>query len=98
MRRAAKVDDNHREIVRALRDCGATVQDLSPVGAGCPDILVGWQGRNHLIEIKDGAKVGELTGGEVILNPKQEKAVAKESPYFRALLKKFKADAKKRKK
>ena len=53
---------------------------------------------NPIDMIKDGAKVGELTGGEVILNPKQEKAVAKESPYFRALLKKFKADAKKRKK
>ena len=54
--------------------------------------------RNPIDMVKDGAKVGELTGGEVILNPDQEKAVAKESPYFRALLKKFKEDAKKRKK
>lgn len=54
--------------------------------------------RNPIDMVKDGSKVGELTGGEVILNPDQEKAVAKESPYFRALLKKFKEDAKKRKK
>lgn len=53
---------------------------------------------NPIDMIADGKKVGELTGGEVVLNPDQEKAVAKESPYFRALLKKFKADAKKRKK
>lgn len=53
---------------------------------------------NPIDMIADGEKVGELTGGEVVLNPDQEKAVAKESPYFRALLKKFKADAKKRKK
>lgn len=53
---------------------------------------------NPIHMVKDGAKVGELTGGEVVLNPKQEKKVAAESPYFRALLKKFKEDAKKRKK
>jgi hypothetical protein len=53
---------------------------------------------NPIHMMKDGAKVGELTGGEVVLNPKQEKKVAAESPYFRALLKKFKEDAKKRKK
>ena len=52
--------------------------------------------RNPIDMVQKGAKVGELTGGEVILNPKQEKKVATESPYFRQLLKKFKADAAKR--
>ena len=52
--------------------------------------------RNPIDMVQKGAKVGELTGGEVILNPKQEKKVAMESPYFRQLLKKFKADAAKR--
>ena len=56
MRRAAKVDANQPEIVAALRAVGATVQPLHAVGKGCPDILVGLQGRNWLIEIKDGAK------------------------------------------
>jgi hypothetical protein len=48
---------------------------------------------NHKINpidiIQEGKKVGEMTGGEVILNPKQQKAVASQSPYFKSLLKKF---------
>ena len=53
MRRAAKVDRNQREIVAALRGVGATVQPLHAVGQGCPDLLVGFRGRNILIEVKD---------------------------------------------
>lgn len=53
MRRAAKVDRNQSEIVAALRSMGATVQPLHAVGQGCPDLLVGWRGRNALIEVKD---------------------------------------------
>lgn len=52
MRRAAKVDANHSAIVAALRSIGASVQDLASVGQGCPDILVGFRGRNYLMEIK----------------------------------------------
>jgi hypothetical protein len=52
MRRAAKVDANHRIIIDTLRQVGATVQDLAKVGQGCPDILVGYRGRNYLMEIK----------------------------------------------
>jgi hypothetical protein len=37
---------------------------------------------------KQGNVVGEATGGEYILNPKQAKAISKESKYFRNLLKK----------
>jgi hypothetical protein len=61
VRRAAKVDANQAEIVKALRDAGCGVLDLSGVGDGCPDLLV------HpptfpacrigvLLEVKDGAK------------------------------------------
>ena len=53
MRRAAKVDRNQSEIVHALRTAGATVQPLHTVGAGCPDLLVGFRGANFLIEVKD---------------------------------------------
>ena len=53
-RRAAKVDVNQQEIVRSLRQCGATVQHLHTLGAGCPDILVGMRGVNYLIELKVG--------------------------------------------
>ena len=56
MRKAAKIDDNQAEIVAALRGVHATVQILSSVGKGCPDILVGFRGQNYLMEIKDGTK------------------------------------------
>lgn len=52
MRRACKVDANQAEIVQALRDAGATVKDLSKVGQGCPDLLVGYNTVNYLIEVK----------------------------------------------
>lgn len=56
MRRAAKVDANQAEIVKALRQVGASVQSLASTGKGCPDLLVGIRGLNFLIEVKDGAK------------------------------------------
>lgn len=55
-RRAARIDANQPQIVKALRQVGATVQHMHMVGAGCPDILVGFQGQNFAMEIKDGAK------------------------------------------
>jgi alanine dehydrogenase len=54
VRRQGKRDGNHAEIVKGLRDAGATVQDLGAVGKGCPDILVGFRGQSYVIEIKDG--------------------------------------------
>lgn len=54
MRRAAKVDGNHAEIVKALRDHGCKVVDLAGVGKGVPDILVwipAWS-RWVMLEIK----------------------------------------------
>ena len=56
MRRAARVDANHASIVAALRQIGASVLDASAVGQGAPDLIVGYRGRNWLIECKDGAK------------------------------------------
>lgn len=68
MRRAAKVDSNQRPIVRRLReifgeDC---VLDLSGVGKGCPDILVGVRGVNLLMEIKTDR--GTLTTDQKIFH------------------------------
>lgn len=52
MRRASRVDGNHEEIVKALRKIGArTIYLREPV-----DLLVGFRGRNILLELKDGAK------------------------------------------
>lgn len=56
MRRAAKVDATQAAIVKALRKVGAFVQPLHQVGAGCPDLLVGYRQRWFLIECKSGKK------------------------------------------
>ena len=56
MRRAAKVDSNQTEIVEAFRKHGATVKPVHAI-KGFVDIVVGYRGRNLLVEIKDGAKV-----------------------------------------
>lgn len=57
VRRAAKVDDNHREVKKALLSVpGVTVADTAGAGNGFPDLVVGFRGRNYLIEIKDGDK------------------------------------------
>lgn len=64
-----RVDVNQVAIVSALRQVGATVQVLSAVGKGCPDIAVGFRGTNYFFEIKDGEKVRSkraLTGDERI--------------------------------
>ena len=52
MRRAAKTDTNHAEIVEALREIGANVFDTHDVGSGFPDIIIGYRGVNFLAEIK----------------------------------------------
>jgi hypothetical protein len=44
---------------------------------------------NPIDIVQKGKKVGEMTGGEVILNPSQAAKLSKESTYFRKLLNKF---------
>ena len=56
MRRAAKVDANHSEIIGTLRAAGISVFDASAIGRGFPDIIGSYGGRCFLVEIKDGAK------------------------------------------
>ena len=56
MRTVARVDANQPDIVRALRQIGATVQHLYVIGDGCPDLLVGFRGVNYVLEVKDGDK------------------------------------------
>lgn len=50
---ACRVDANHAEISRALKDAGASVLDCSKVGQGCPDLIVGKNGKTALMEIKN---------------------------------------------
>lgn len=51
-----KVDINQPEIVKQLRDLGYSVLLLNKVKQGCPDILVGKNGKNILVEIKQSGK------------------------------------------
>lgn len=69
MRRAAKVDACHGEVVAALRKAGAHVTDLSAVGDGVADILVSYRGRWFPIELKDGT----LPPSKRLLTPAQKR-------------------------
>jgi len=52
VRRAAKIDVNHGEIVSALRGCGVFVRSTAGVGDGFPDIIFAFHGGTYLAEIK----------------------------------------------
>ncbi len=68
-----KTDSNQKRIVAALRKMGCSVAVLSDVGKGFPDILVGINGKNILMEIKDGEKPPsqrKLTPGEIAFHDK----------------------------
>lgn len=60
MRKFARKDRNHVEILDAFRDMGCAVLDLSHEGNGVPDALVAVRYRGGytytLVEIKDGTK------------------------------------------
>ena len=67
MRRRKRSDKNQKKIVEHLRQIGASVQDLSDVGGGVPDILVGFKGKNYLLEIKNPeSKSYGLTENQVL--------------------------------
>lgn len=57
MRTKAKKDDNQDEIVEALRAAGASVAITSAQHKGFPDLVVGYDGKTYLMEVKDGSKV-----------------------------------------
>lgn len=52
---------------------------------------------NPIDIVQNGIKVGEATGNEYILNPKQAAAIANESSYAKKLFKRFEKNAKKKK-
>ena len=57
MRKAARIDRNQPEIVDALRKRGASVALLHTAHDGIPDLLVGYKGKNFLLEVKDGQNI-----------------------------------------
>ncbi len=75
---AARTDSNQNDIVTALRDLGATVNITSSLGDGFPDLVVSFQNRWFLIEIKDGSKTPSrqnLTSDEAAFHAKQRAPV-----------------------
>ena len=46
-------DGNHAEIVDALRRVGCVVMDISDLGRGLPDLVVGYRGEVIAIEVKN---------------------------------------------
>ena len=56
MRRDARTDANHAEVVKAFRSMGCLVLSLAPIGRDVPDLLVKCNGRLCLVEVKDGKK------------------------------------------
>jgi hypothetical protein len=66
MRRAARIDDNQKEIVKAFRKAGAYVLLVHQL-KNCCDCIIVYKGKTIAIEIKDGKKppsARKLTGGE----------------------------------
>ena len=53
MKYGVKKDANHHEVVNALQKAGAYVLDMSHVGRGFPDLIVGFQKKTILMEIKN---------------------------------------------
>ena len=67
-----KTDNNHKQIMAAFRSLGCSVHDTSRLGGGFPDLVVGINGVNILVEVKDGS-----------LPPSGRKLTEKEDEFFR---------------
>jgi len=65
--RAKRVDCNQKDIVHALKMLGASIVDLSGVGKGCPDLLVGFNNITYLIEVKKDNKA-KFTAAQLQFN------------------------------
>lgn len=51
-----RVDENQKQLVHTFIALGASVLNLSTVGRGCPDLLIGYRGKSVLVEIKRDEK------------------------------------------
>jgi len=51
-----RVDENQKQLVHTFIALGASVLNLSTVGRGCPDLLIGYRGKSVLVEIKKDSK------------------------------------------
>ena len=62
MIRALRVDKNQQEIAEGLKKAGRSVVSLHQMGSGVPDLLVGYNLTNWLLEVK--TEEGELTAAQ----------------------------------
>ena len=53
---AKRVDENQNLIKHTFIALGASVLDLSRVGQGCPDLLIGYRGKCAMVEVKSSNK------------------------------------------
>ena len=51
-----RVDENQKQLVHTFIALGCSVLNLSTVGRGCPDLLIGYRGKTVLVEIKSNSK------------------------------------------
>jgi Holliday junction resolvase len=68
-----RTDANHKEILDYCRKKGASAFSTHAIGKGFPDIVMGYEGRNYLLEVKDGRKAPsqrKLTEAEVSFHQK----------------------------
>ena len=61
-RRAARRDANHTAVADTFRALGCSVFETDRVGEGFPDLVVGMQGDNLLVEVKNPATYYGRTG------------------------------------
>lgn len=80
-----RVDKNQKLIVSFLRELGCTVLVLSQVGNGSPDLLVGFRGRNILMEVKNEGEelrsnqkkfIGEWKGNAYVVRTRHDALLA----------------------
>lgn len=53
---AKRIDDNQNQIVKVMRDMGASVWITSSMGKGAPDLVVAARLETIAVELKDGSK------------------------------------------
>lgn len=75
-----RTDANQKEIVDRLRTLSnVSVYSTHTIGKGFPDIIVGYKGKNYMIEIKDGKKPAsqrKLTADELVFHMKWKGQIA----------------------
>jgi Holliday junction resolvase len=47
-----RVDENQSQLINTFIALGASVLNLSRVGEGCPDLLIGYKNKSVLVEVK----------------------------------------------